>query len=427
MSILRTLPVDLSLEALQGKLQQCEAGLDVDGTMVKTNLLSLTQDSVCTPDSPTVPVAVNLATFEPTTDPAGSIELVDGVPPEEDADERQAFFRVLQRVNLEIVCFSDVYINGALEEVVTCHGLAATPPVPPPPVPEPAPTPTPVPIPGPTHLPVPLPIPTPVPSPAPVPQPAPTPTPAPVPVPTPLPVPPAPAPLPIPTPAPVPIPTPAPAPQPQPAPPSGTSAAISKRAFDLIVEFEGLDQPHIWPGAASGISLGIGYDLGTVTARQFTGDWTPPNLSQNAIQQLLTAIGLVGAAARAMAHTFAGIRVTEAAALDVFTRRTLPVFQALTLRTFPGMDQLPPDAQGALVSLVYNRGSSLAGDRRREMLAIRNIIHAAVQIGDIHNRLRTTLSAIADQVEAMKRLWVNAGVDGLLRRRDAEAALIRNA
>ena len=91
------------------------------------------------------------------------------------------------------------------------------------------------------------------------------------------------------------------------------------------------------------------------------------------------------------------------------------------------MDRLPSDAQGALVSLVYNRGSAVNGDRRREMLAIRTIIQNAVRNGDISNHLSNVLNAIADQVISMKRLWVGAGVDGLLRRRDAEAALIRNA
>ena len=35
--------------------------------------------------------------------------------------------------------------------------------------------------------------------------------------------------------------------------------------------------------------------------------------------------------------------------------------------------------------------------------------------------------AIARSLESMKRLWVNQGVDGLLRRREAEAALVRSA
>jgi hypothetical protein len=62
---------------------------------------------------------------------------------------------------------------------------------------------------------------------------------------------------------------------------------------------------------------------------------------------------------------------------------------------FPGINELSPDAQGALVSLVFNRGTSMEGDRRREMRAIQ----AAVANGD--------LQEIADQLRSMKRLWAN--------------------
>jgi hypothetical protein len=48
---------------------------------------------------------------------------------------------------------------------------------------------------------------------------------------------------------------------------------VSQATFDLIVEFEGLDQPGLWPGEFSGISLGVGYDLALVTAQQFKNDW----------------------------------------------------------------------------------------------------------------------------------------------------------
>ena len=37
------------------------------------------------------------------------------------------------------------------------------------------------------------------------------------------------------------------------------------------------------------------------------------------------------------------------------------------------------------------------------------------------------LQEIADQIRAMKRLWVGKGVDGLLKRRDAEADLVESS
>jgi GH24 family phage-related lysozyme (muramidase) len=83
------------------------------------------------------------------------------------------------------------------------------------------------------------------------------------------------------------------------------------------------------------------------------------------------------------------------------------------------LDSLPLDAQGALVSLVYNRGTSMVDnspeDRRREMRAVRD----AVAAGD--------LERIATELRSMKRLWVGKKQDGLLRRRDAEADLVESA
>jgi GH24 family phage-related lysozyme (muramidase) len=55
------------------------------------------------------------------------------------------------------------------------------------------------------------------------------------------------------------------------------------------------------------------------------------------------------------------------------------------------------------------------GDSRREMRAVRD----AVANGD--------LQEIANQLRAMKRIWEGKGLDGLLKRRDAEADLVGSA
>jgi len=40
--------------------------------------------------------------------------------------------------------------------------------------------------------------------------------------------------------------------------------------------------------------------------------------------------------------------------------------------------------------------------------------------------VRAALDKIADLIQHMKRLWQGQGLDGLLRRRDAEAKLVRD-
>jgi GH24 family phage-related lysozyme (muramidase) len=189
---------------------------------------------------------------------------------------------------------------------------------------------------------------------------------------------------------------------------------IPDEAVALILNAEGLDQPSKWPGGSSGITIGVGYDLGFVTADQFEEDWSP-FLSGDEIDRLKDVIGISGDAARQRAGEFRDIRIKEADAEQVFKERTLPDYSEQTERAFPGVDQLPPKVQGVLVSLVFNRGGGMDGDSRREMRAVRD----AVANGD--------LQEIANQIRAMKRLWEGKGLDGLLERRDAEADLVESA
>ena len=195
-------------------------------------------------------------------------------------------------------------------------------------------------------------------------------------------------------------------------------AGLSEKALDLILEFEGLNQPKNWPGGASGITIGIGYDLGYVTVDQFESDWGE-YLRANVRERLKAVVGMHGTKAKNRASTLAGIRIRRDNAEEIFNERTIPLYEFKTSQAFPGYENLPGDVQGALVSLVYNRGTSMTDespeDRRREMRDIRE----AVQRGD--------LKAIAEQLRSMKRLWVGKGLDGLLRRRDAEADLVESA
>ncbi len=193
---------------------------------------------------------------------------------------------------------------------------------------------------------------------------------------------------------------------------------FSERALELIIGFEGLNQPGKWPGGASGITLGYGYDLGHVTAPQFHADWAGC-FSPGHVTRLTTCVGCTGTTARRLAPSVADIRCTVADARRVLVSVSLPVYLARARKAFPGFDVLPLDVQGALVSLVYNRGTRMAdspgtGDRR-EMRAIRDLVAEGLVVG------------IPEQLRSMQRLWVGKGLDGLIRRREAEAQLVDSA
>ena len=102
-------------------------------------------------------------------------------------------------------------------------------------------------------------------------------------------------------------------------------------------------------------------------------------------------------------------------AYDVFVKVSIPKFYAMTKKIYPQLDTLNEDTQGALVSMVYNRGASLVGDGRKEMRAIVDLV------------AKKDYEGIADQIEASKRLWESKGLDGLVIRREGEADLVRDS
>ena len=88
----------------------------------------------------------------------------------------------------------------------------------------------------------------------------------------------------------------------------------------------------------------------------------------------------------------------------------------LLIRTYPGLDKLNPDTQGAIVSLIYNRGNKLTGDSRTEMAELVPLIQNA------------DYSGIADAIERMKRVWIGKeGMAGLIERREVEAKIVTDS
>lgn len=201
---------------------------------------------------------------------------------------------------------------------------------------------------------------------------------------------------------------------------------IPQKAIDLILESEGIDQPWRWPGGGSGITLGYGCDIGAdpTSLHYWTGILTSDELAT-----LAQAQGITGRRAQEIQSRFRGINVTRAGALKMFMERNLPVEIARTLKAFPGLEFMPDVVIGAMVSLVFNRGTALDGNRRHEMLIISQILAEFRTFApEQQNQVKAEyIRKIAVQFRKMKRLWQGQGLDGLLVRRDAEADLVLSA
>jgi len=204
---------------------------------------------------------------------------------------------------------------------------------------------------------------------------------------------------------------------------------LSKKSLDLILEFEVgggenyynkfLKNPA-WPEGQSGVTIGVGYDLGYVNKAEFSEDWK--DLPKEIFDRLYKVVGIKGYNAKNLIRGLKDITIPWELALKVFNNKTVTKFYNLTRETFPNFDNLPEDAKGGLVSLVFNRGNALEGDRRREMKLIRD----GMKLVSVYDQ--KALSFIANQIRSMKRIWIGGSIEkGMSRRRDAEAKLIENS
>lgn len=197
---------------------------------------------------------------------------------------------------------------------------------------------------------------------------------------------------------------------------------VSRRGLEQIAQFEissegfyrrRLARPT-WPGGASGITIGIGYDLGYNTKAQIIRDWGG-RLADADLEELVAVAGKKGETAEAVLSTVDHIKIPFEAAKEVFYLGTLPRFARLTRKAYPGIEALPADAQAMLLSLVFNRGGKMSGTRRKEMKAIQPLV------------IQKDLNGIAQEIRAMKRLWDVSLLPGLHARRDEEARVIAGA
>ena len=138
---------------------------------------------------------------------------------------------------------------------------------------------------------------------------------------------------------------------------------------------------------------------------------------------LLEDIGKAGSKKRAKALRDAGVEIPYRDAWTVFIDQTLPDYYQRTLDTYESLEQLSPLCRAVLVSLVFNRGTGLEGDRRREMKAIRRLLGEAAAVLPDREQAKQILTGVEDQILSMRRLWEPDSA--LVRRRQAEANLWR--
>jgi GH24 family phage-related lysozyme (muramidase) len=168
-----------------------------------------------------------------------------------------------------------------------------------------------------------------------------------------------------------------------------------------------------YPGGASGVTMGIGADLGYMSIDEFNLYFSKYFTKDENIK-LKSVINLKGESAKKAIKKLNGIELSWEDASEAFVEWTLPKFWRLTNILWKGIDQLCENAQIGLVSLVFNRGISTKGSSRIEMLNIKPLV------------LKKDYKGIAKEIRKMKRLWENKNMDGLLKRREEEAKMVES-
>ncbi len=188
---------------------------------------------------------------------------------------------------------------------------------------------------------------------------------------------------------------------------------VSKESFQFILEKEGYSKYPYVPAGASGVTIGYGYDLGQQSVLQVRQDLAQL-YAQSDIEILIGAVGRQGDQARSILSSVRHISISEENSIALAVRMKKRYAQ-LVIDAYPGVMDLHPHCQGALLSLVVNRGNSFTRpntDSRLEMKQIND---------DLLNRIP---EKIPSRLRSMKRLWEGkVGLGGLITRREDEAKL----
>lgn len=176
-------------------------------------------------------------------------------------------------------------------------------------------------------------------------------------------------------------------------------------------------QVPAWKTTSSGVTVGIGVDVGHMSKTSIQNTFKGI-ISQKQIDSLKSVSGYKGKKAyyTALPKVKYTVNIGWDSAYKILTERTLPSYSKKTASAFRiKKDQLHGDLNGALISLVYNRGSGMSGSRRSEMRDIREDIS------------KEDYSQIGNHIRSMKRLWSYSSLKGLHLRRDKEAIYADNA
>lgn len=191
-----------------------------------------------------------------------------------------------------------------------------------------------------------------------------------------------------------------------------SAPVLTDAGFKLITEFEGwAARPELPDLRYSGVSWGYGYDAHQNAKAVILEDWAL--LPDPQPQRLAATQPFYGRSAIQANKDVHDIIIPHSVGDEVFIRVDMARVDDQCRRAFPGFEDLRPNAQSAIRSLVFNRGPGLSGANRSEMREIRDLVPSR------------DYEAIALQFRKMVRVWAGTEIEtGMRRRRYAESNLV---
>lgn len=191
--------------------------------------------------------------------------------------------------------------------------------------------------------------------------------------------------------------------QPPPPPPSPayTASAQGVAFLTRLEVLPGVSERLHWPGGASGVTLGAGYDLSTRTRAEVMRDMLAIGLATRTARAIAAGAGITGSEAARFANHNRDLVILSASQQQKLLALTLPSYRALIARHV--RVPLKQHQVDALTAIAYNPGGSFLP------------IAEAINTGQ--------LSAAA-QILRSRVYSGRARLTGLVHRREREIALL---
>lgn len=204
--------------------------------------------------------------------------------------------------------------------------------------------------------------------------------------------------------------------------PAGSRDKVLKQSADFLIQVESIPTHPYWPGGNSGISIGVGWDLGQHGESELRGVWS--GLGAATLTKLSVAAMKTGKAAQSLLQDVKSIEIPRNISAAVLEESLREVYYPMILRLLPGAQLLPTEFQVVLLSVVFNRGVALGHDPDwRTAKALDTRWEMRKLQGDV---ARGDLFAIYIRLGTMKRIWENDPEQrGLPIRRKDEQHLVR--